>query len=268
MTETPREPLAFDDVERIFSLLARVGDPSLSLSLVERKRKLLDEVRQLIDADVYIWSAAIPDPQQPDVMTTQLLDDGWTSEAQRVQAYKALSNPLVNQTLTPFSIEAAQQMRHVTRLRSEFLSDEWMQQHGQVWHLSGLDYSVFTIYPLSPTSYSGTGFHRLLGKPDFNEREQAIVHLIFKHVEWFHRRYVDPSHNKVLLLSPRERQTLLLLLGGDTKREIAEKLGISEHTVGDYTKNIYKHFGVNSRGALQAFFMSGPTGGSQLPVAE
>ncbi|QDU27124.1 Bacterial regulatory protein, luxR family [Anatilimnocola aggregata] len=267
MTGTSLEPLAFEDTERIFSVLGQVGDPTLPLNLVERKRKLLDDVRQLIDADVYIWSAAIPDPQQPDVMTTQLLDGGWTSEGQRVQAYKALSSPLVNQTLAPFSIEAAQQMRHVTRLRSEILTDEWMQQHGQVWHLSGLDYSLFTIYPLSPTSYSGTGFHRLLGKPDFNKREQSIVHFTFKHVEWFHRRNVDPSHIKVLLLSPRERQTLILLLGGDTKREIAEKLGISEHTVGDYTKNIYKHFGVNSRGALQAFFMSGQSA-SSLSTAE
>ena len=95
------------------------------------------------------------------------------------------------------------------------------------------------------------------------------MHLIFKQIEWFHRpAATDPSEGKVLLLSPRERQTLVLLLAGDTKREIADKLGISEHTVGDYTKNIYKHFNLNSRGALQAFFMSGQAGSSPLSVGE
>ena len=46
------------------------------------------------------------------------------------------------------------------------------------------------------------------------------------------------------------------LLTGDTLKEVAQKLGLSEHTVGDYVKQIYKHFSVSSRAELLAHFIS------------
>ena len=55
-------------------------------------------------------------------------------------------------------------------------------------------------------------------------------------------------------LSPRLRQTLDLLLGGDGMKQIARKLGISTHTVNDYTKTLYKRFDVSGRAELQARF--------------
>jgi DNA-binding NarL/FixJ family response regulator len=62
---------------------------------------------------------------------------------------------------------------------------------------------------------------------------------------------------KILKLSPRQREVLSLLLAGDTLKEVAEKLKISEHTVGDYVKGIYKNFTVSSRAELMALFISG-----------
>jgi len=53
-------------------------------------------------------------------------------------------------------------------------------------------------------------------------------------------------------LSPRERQTLELLLAGNAEKEIASRLSISRHTVHVYVKSLYKRFGVNSRGELLA----------------
>jgi DNA-binding CsgD family transcriptional regulator len=53
-------------------------------------------------------------------------------------------------------------------------------------------------------------------------------------------------------LSPRERQTLDLLLIGNAEKEIANRLAISRHTVHVYVKSIYKRFGVCSRGELLA----------------
>jgi len=53
-------------------------------------------------------------------------------------------------------------------------------------------------------------------------------------------------------LSPRERQTLKLLLIGDAEKQIAAKLSISRHTVHVYVKSLYKRFDVNSRGELLA----------------
>jgi DNA-binding CsgD family transcriptional regulator len=54
------------------------------------------------------------------------------------------------------------------------------------------------------------------------------------------------------LLSPRERQTLELLLAGNAEKQIAAQLEISRHTVHVYVKSLYKRFGVNSRSELLA----------------
>ncbi len=53
-------------------------------------------------------------------------------------------------------------------------------------------------------------------------------------------------------LSPRLRQTLEHLKSGANERQVAESLGISQYTVHDYVKSLYKHFGVRSRAALLA----------------
>lgn len=47
--------------------------------------------------------------------------------------------------------------------------------------------------------------------------------------------------------SPRERQVLAELVNGHTNMRIAEIVGLSEHTVGDYIKSIYKKLQVTSR---------------------
>ena len=53
-------------------------------------------------------------------------------------------------------------------------------------------------------------------------------------------------------LSPRERQTLELLLAGNAEKQIASRLSISRHTVHVYVKSLYKRFDVNSRPELLA----------------
>jgi DNA-binding CsgD family transcriptional regulator len=53
-------------------------------------------------------------------------------------------------------------------------------------------------------------------------------------------------------LSPRQRQTLELLLAGNAEKQIAARLDISRHTVHVYVKSLYRCFGVCSRAELLA----------------
>lgn len=53
-------------------------------------------------------------------------------------------------------------------------------------------------------------------------------------------------------LSPRMRDTLQLLLGGDSEKEVATKLGLSQHTVHIHVKKLYKRLDVSSRAELMA----------------
>ena len=56
-------------------------------------------------------------------------------------------------------------------------------------------------------------------------------------------------------LSPRQKQTLRLLLNGDNEKQIATKLLRSRHTVHEQVKAIYRAIGVNSRAELFARFL-------------
>ena len=49
------------------------------------------------------------------------------------------------------------------------------------------------------------------------------------------------------MLTEREKGIVLLLAGGDTNKEIAEKLHISVHTVKAHLEAIYDKFGVSNR---------------------
>jgi DNA-binding CsgD family transcriptional regulator len=60
-------------------------------------------------------------------------------------------------------------------------------------------------------------------------------------------------------LSPRMRQTLEALMVGDSEKQIAIKLKVSQHTVHVYVKQLYNRFGANSRGELLARFVRGGT---------
>lgn len=53
-------------------------------------------------------------------------------------------------------------------------------------------------------------------------------------------------------LTPRERQTLGLLLRGMVDKQIAQELRVSVHTASEYVKRVMAKFGVRSRGELQA----------------
>jgi DNA-binding CsgD family transcriptional regulator len=56
-------------------------------------------------------------------------------------------------------------------------------------------------------------------------------------------------------LSPRLKQVLDQLLTGAAEKEVATRLGISRHTTHDYVRELYRRFGVTSRGELLARFV-------------
>jgi len=64
-------------------------------------------------------------------------------------------------------------------------------------------------------------------------------------------------------LSPRMRQTLRCLLGGDQEKEIARRLQLSQNTVHVYVKALYRQYNVSCRGELLSKFLR-PMAGEDL----
>ena len=63
---------------------------------------------------------------------------------------------------------------------------------------------------------------------------------------------VGERHDREHRLSGRAGQILDLLRQGLSDKEIAAQLGLSRHTVNEYTKTMYARFGVHSRSSLIA----------------
>jgi DNA-binding CsgD family transcriptional regulator len=59
-------------------------------------------------------------------------------------------------------------------------------------------------------------------------------------------------------LAPRVSQTLSALLEGDSEKQIAARLGLQRTTVHGYVRQLYRHYGVRSRGELMARFVRRP----------
>ena len=88
------------------------------------------------------------------------------------------------------------------------------------------------------------------------KRDVALVQRVSSQTDSLHHYEINvPAKVKALKLSPRQSQVLSLLLAGDSLKEVAKKLELSEHTVGDYVKRIYKNFSVSSRAELLALFI-------------
>jgi DNA-binding CsgD family transcriptional regulator len=66
----------------------------------------------------------------------------------------------------------------------------------------------------------------------------------------------ETQEDPIDALPPRLRPVLRRLLAGDAEKQAASALGLSPHTVHEYTKSLYRSFGVNSRGELLSKFVA------------
>jgi DNA-binding CsgD family transcriptional regulator len=92
------------------------------------------------------------------------------------------------------------------------------------------------------------------GRPKFSERELRFADTVLAEVPWFHADDPTPisTHGAdgETPLPPRLAQVLAMLLNGRPRKEIAQGLGISLHTVHGYAKDLYARFGVHSQAEL------------------
>jgi DNA-binding CsgD family transcriptional regulator len=251
--------LPIQDVESIARLLAEAGDPTVEISVPNRKRMLVEGVAKLVDADVWVWIVSAVNPTiRGSAMPVNLMDDGWKSDEERSAFYLMLMDPGVGYSLQEASTDVARTEQYRSFLRPDLVPDEKWNRLGKTWQSLGFDPFIMSVYPLGNMYLSGIGLHRRIGRPPFTLRDRAISHVVFQQVDWLHRFGSDvPAGEKAFELSPRERQVMMLLIGGDSLKEIASKMKLSHHTIDSYVKRIYKHFEVHSRAELLAHFISG-----------
>jgi DNA-binding CsgD family transcriptional regulator len=246
------------DVAEILTLVSQASDPTIPASLSERKHELVSGVAQLIGSDFWCWSVGVFSDSSGDAMSNSWMDGGLSDDAEKLRFMNLLTAGEFAMATNPVLLEIIKSNRYVTYLSQEIFAIPAVAHVAHYWHTAGFGANIISTYALQPGVCSGIGFHRRLGKPEFTERDRTIVHLVFQQVEWLHRDNAKIPINRTLLnLSQRERQVLIFLMGGDSTKQVAKRLNLSPHTVGDYVKSIYRQLGVNSRGELLAHFTSG-----------
>ena len=97
------------------------------------------------------------------------------------------------------------------------------------------------------------GIHKDSSQPPFTPAQHRLIRLF--HLELGRlwkldtvRRAKDPR----IALPPRLQQTLEALATGNSEKQIAAKLKLSQHTIHNYVKALHQRFNVSSRGELLA----------------
>lgn len=120
---------------------------------------------------------------------------------------------------------------------------------------SGADHSLYCLRSL-PGSGDRSALvivARALRQPDFSARQKAVVYEAMAQVGPLIggplARFGEPSP---AALPPLARRVLRCFLEGDSDKQAAARLGLTRHTVNQYAKRIYMHFGARSRAELLA----------------
>lgn len=256
---SPEPVLSETDVRAIVRLLGEVA--MIRGTLAEAKQHLMDGLCRLIDADAWIWGVGQHDPKNVPFYIS--FHRGNIDDARFARLMAAVNHPEMAEFARPFSEELAATGTHLTRLRQQINRDGSFvgSKAEQAWLLAEIDGVILSCKPLPDGGFSSIGIYRRPGKPLFDERESRIAHILLSEVPWLHLEgWPTERGESATRLYPRLRTVLNLLIEGWSRKQIADHLGLSLHTVNDYVKEIYEHYGVHSQSELLVRFTKGNGG--------
>lgn len=255
---TQEELIPKSEAVAIAKLLGEVagdaGDPNT------RKRLLMRRLKELTDADGWLWSITHCDhskeqPASVGVIYEDLEQEqfnGWLEASQLAKEFPPEDIPLGRNLAKG---------EHFTRTRDQLVSDAEWYNHPTVkkYRLDrGIDHFLYSLYPLDGTdTCSAIGLFRRVGRDNFSESQRRICHIILSQVEWLHFSGLPGHKENVFGLTERQRITLIHLLSGKRREEIADVMNISPETVKDHTRAVFKHYKCKNQLELVVKFKAG-----------
>jgi DNA-binding CsgD family transcriptional regulator len=255
------------------SALLRVQDVHAIYQLVGECRELGDDavlwrrhwfagLGKLTGAGL-VLGAEVADVRAGRTRHLGVADWGWENGFNRLGWDRAQAEMTADPTLsrTPAIAEYLERMAlsdGICQSRTDLLRDaEWYRSWDyENLHLAGgVNHTLwcFRSVPGTADEFNGVIMARPVGDRDFTARQKAVVseaHAVLGPlVGGPLARFCEPSP---MALPPRAREVLRCLLEGDTDKQMTARLGLSRHTVNQYTKRIFAHFGASSRPELLA----------------
>ena len=147
----------------------------------------------------------------------------------------------------------------VTAIASESGTEKWFETVLVDRYLSLMGYAdcIISMWAATRNRAIFLVVHRREIDPPFSEKDTTLVSLMLRAMAPIVDRELVQSAaiNMHEQMSPREREILLMLLAGDSEKQIASNICRSVHTVHTFVRQIYRHFNVSSRGELMAQFV-------------
>jgi DNA-binding CsgD family transcriptional regulator len=250
-------PITEDDFHAVVRILGEIA--AMDATPDEKRQHLMTELALLIGTDAWLWgSAPFIEPGKQPVFLFQ--NRGGLDEDRASKLFMAIEHPDTGAMTAPIAQAMVETGRHVTRLRQDIISDERFLNSPAFpfWKAANVGPIILSLRPIEGYGNTVIAFYRPVSAPAFTPREARIAHIVLSEVSWLHHEGMPhQSSHKVPLLPPRCRLILHQMLLGRSRKEISADLGISLHTVNDYTKQIFAHFGVHSQTQLIARFRNG-----------
>jgi DNA-binding CsgD family transcriptional regulator len=188
-------------------------------------------------------------------------DVGWSCPADRRHVLEEFfASGLYGRDLSAERFFGIYPVKSRTVRREQIISDsEWGRSvvFNEFIRRGGLDLGILSQRVFGGGERSNSiVLYRPFGEAPLPARVRRLVHLAQQELGPLLGTALaaagDPGWSN---LPSRWRQTLDCLLEGDSEKQVAARLRISRQTVHQYVKNLYRHFGVSSRGELLAFFL-------------
>jgi DNA-binding CsgD family transcriptional regulator len=249
--------VSFDELQRMLRLVSELRDLPRGSEL--QKRHALEGLARLVGAQVGVW-VELGSSTAGRVILRDAIDLGWSGDAER-RAFLAYTEREQWISLDPSMPALA---RSITAPVSTFTREQLVPDHA--WYGSEhvqrfrrearVDSFVYSAY-VGGDQIWGFSLHRPWGARAFSERERRMVDLFHRECRFLHEPARDLPPAILRGLSPRLRETLHGLVRGWSEKQVAAEVGLSPHTVHDYVKALYRHFGVQSRSELLARCLGG-----------
>jgi DNA-binding CsgD family transcriptional regulator len=237
----PSVRLRLRDVRAIFRLVGRIrelgADPTAWRPHLVRSLSKLLRAEIVTSSEVHFRKA-----KEPGVM--RVLDIGWgTDSSGTTWAFRTEQD---NEQPETYMLALGQTPAGV---------NEGDAVHVQpVQPITGGKSFILSQYPLPHISaVDQLGVHRAWGEQPFTAAEHRLLQLFHAELgRLWKRDMLHRAKDPHIDLPPRLQQTLDALADGQSEKQIAVKLKLSQHTIHNYVKALHQRFGVSSRGELLA----------------
>jgi len=244
------------DLEGILSFLVDVGDLEFDgpypVGIVARLRDLVpcDAVTyQELDLHAKRFGAIVgigPDGEADDEADDEALY--WTVGPCPISDYRARTGDL---SAVRMSDVIGQQRYHELPIFREYFSP------------AGIDNMIDVGLPAAPRRHRSLILFRRTGAGDFSERDRAVLEMLRPHLNGLEARAAlrqrlsqalgtqdcNGRSGAYALLTPREREIVVLVAEGRTNAQIAVQLWVAPSTVKKHLEHVYEKLGVGRRAA-------------------